>query len=120
MRTKITKMVVPWKLSKELEAAGIALKHDVSLLPPSGLYIPLVDETQANEALAVIEAHDGIDEVQLSQNNLKDEYQTALNTLEAIRDAQNMTNAQAIQAVQYIAKILIFLLKYLVRKFVGV
>ena len=46
---------------------------------------------------------------------LKDEYQNALDTLTTIRDASNMTNAQALQAVQYLAKVLILLLKFFAR-----
>ena len=43
--------------------------------------------------------------------DLEAEYQTAITTLTQIRDAQNLTTTQAIQAVQYLAKVLLLILK---------
>jgi len=67
MRLKLTKTIVPYKLSDELRAASVSLRHDVALLPKDGLYIPLTDESQANELLptieSVIDAHDGVNDV---------------------------------------------------------
>lgn len=47
----------------------------------------------------------------------RDEYSNAVDTLEQIRDAETLTQAQAIQAIQYIAKVLLFLIKLLARVF---
>ena len=45
----------------------------------------------------------------------RNEYQNAISTLTDIRDAPTLTNAQAIQAIQYMAKLLLFLIKLLVK-----
>jgi len=66
MRIKISKTVVPYKLTRELIAAGVPLLAPVALLPKDGLYIPIL---QADEVLyidiinTVIDAHDGIDDI---------------------------------------------------------
>jgi len=128
MRIRVDKAIVPYKFTHELVAAGVPALR-VALLPKNGLYIELENEDDRNlyldTILAVIDAHDGIDEIGIeetqAQENLKAEYQNALDTLITIRDADpgNITNAQAVAAIQYIAKILVFLLKYLVRRLVG-
>ena len=51
----------------------------------------------------------------IDKQALKDEYQDAIDTLTTIRDATNPTNAQVVQAVQYLAKVLILLLKFFAR-----
>jgi hypothetical protein len=67
MRIKIDKNVRPWKLTRELRAAGVSLLHNVAALPKMGLFLPLADESQGEELLpvilATIEAHDGIDDI---------------------------------------------------------
>lgn len=81
MRIKIAKTIVPYKLSRELIEAGVLLSGKVANLPKGGLYIPLEDETQKNELLptieAVIEAHDGIDDIRV----LKDDAITQIKNL---------------------------------------
>lgn len=53
----------------------------------------------------------------VNKQQFKDEYQTAINTLTTIRDAdpQTVTNLQVIVAVQYEAKVLLFITKLLMR-----
>jgi hypothetical protein len=67
MRIRLTKTIVPYKLSRELIAAGVPLLRDVAPILTNGLYIPLVDESQGDTLLpvieATIEAHDGIDDI---------------------------------------------------------
>lgn len=59
-----------------------------------------------------------ITQQQITQRHaLRDEYQNATSTLTTIRDTVSPTNAQAIQAVKYMAKILIFILRYLAHDF---
>ena len=60
MQTVINKTIVPWKLGKELQAAGIA-HNGMSLFPGNVLDIALVNEAQAPQAQTVINAHDSID-----------------------------------------------------------
>ena len=75
MRIKIDKVIVPYKLTRELIAADVALAGSVSILPNSGLYIP-IDDAQAGELLptieAVIEAHDGIDDIAVIVQDAED------------------------------------------------
>lgn len=74
MRMRITKDIVPYKLSRELRAAGVELVHDVRPLP-NGLYVPLIDESQADELLDIIEtaidAHDGINDIAALKESAK-------------------------------------------------
>jgi hypothetical protein len=51
----------------------------------------------------------------LDKQAWRDEYQTALDTLTQIRDASSLTNAQAVAAIKYMAKVLIIVLKVLAR-----
>ena len=62
MRIKIFKTIVPYKLTRELYASGVPLSGPVALLPKNGLYIP-VDDDYLDIINAVIDAHDGIDDV---------------------------------------------------------
>jgi len=62
MRIKIYKTIVPYKLTRELIAAGVPLSGAVALLPKNGLYIP-ADVDYLDIINAVIDAHDGIDDV---------------------------------------------------------
>ena len=75
MRIKVDKVIVPYKLTRELLAVEIALTGNVGLLP-NGVYIPLTDETQADDLLptieTVIEAHDGIDDVAVLVQDAED------------------------------------------------
>lgn len=50
------------------------------------------------------------------KKNLKDEHLNAITTLEQIKDAPTMTQAQVIQAVQYMAKVMLFLVKLVARQ----
>ena len=63
LRTVVNKVIVSWKLEKELNAAGIQ-HQGMSLFGDSLLEVILVDENQAGQALTVIEAHTGIDTIQ--------------------------------------------------------
>ena len=75
MRIRAEKTIVPYKLSRELLAAGVPLSGAVALLPKYGLYIPLEDEAQKSEYLevitAMIDAHDGIDDITEKKEDAK-------------------------------------------------
>jgi len=47
------------------------------------------------------------------KQDLKDEYQTAITNLTQIRDAPTMTQTEAIQAIQYMAKVLLLLMRFI-------
>lgn len=49
------------------------------------------------------------------KQGLRDEYQNAVDTLTQIRDAESLTQAQAVQAVKYMTKLLLFLIKLYAR-----
>ena len=51
------------------------------------------------------------------KQNWRDEYQHAVSTLTQIRDASSMTNAEAVQAVKYMAKVLLFVVKLLAKTY---
>lgn len=53
----------------------------------------------------------------VDKSDLKAEYTTGIAKLTLIRDAPSMTQAEAIQAIQYMASILLFILK-VVRKLI--
>lgn len=50
-------------------------------------------------------------EVDQNKAELRQQYVTAVTTLESIRDAESLTQAQAISAVQYMARVLIWVLR---------
>ena len=74
MRLRANKTVVPDKLTRELKAAGVPVARPVILLPNTGVYIPLVDERQESNyletVLVIIEAHDGVDDIQERMDNI--------------------------------------------------
>jgi hypothetical protein len=49
------------------------------------------------------------------KQELRDEYENAVAALTQIKNASSLTQAQAVQAVQYMAKVLLFLIKLLAR-----
>lgn len=61
MKTNVTKIIVPWKLGKELIAAGIG--HNGMSLFGGELEILLANENQAVQAQTVLDAHNGIDPI---------------------------------------------------------
>jgi len=67
MRTRADKNIVPYKLTRELIAAGVPVVRQIALLPNNGLDIALPNEGAADVYLelinTVIEAHDGIDDI---------------------------------------------------------
>jgi hypothetical protein len=73
MRLRVEKQIVLDKLARELKAAGVPLARAVCSIP-NGLYIPLTDESQEPEysdlIIAIIAAHDGIDDVKQRLDNI--------------------------------------------------
>jgi hypothetical protein len=63
------KIIVLWKLGRELIAAGI--QHNGMSLFDNKLEILLVNDLQAAQAQTVIDAHDGIDTVLLRRESAK-------------------------------------------------
>lgn len=61
MRITVNKIIIPWKLGKELVAAGIA-HHGMSLFD-NVLEILLDNEGQSSSAQAVIDSHNGVDTI---------------------------------------------------------
>jgi hypothetical protein len=47
----------------------------------------------------------------------RDEYQNAVSTLTQIKEAQSLTNTEAVQAVKYMAKVLLFVVKLLAKSY---
>lgn len=72
MRISVIKNIVPYKLTAELQAAGIPVKRVASL--PGGLDIAINDDlvSQYEELInTVIEAHDGIDDIAVVEDGAK-------------------------------------------------
>lgn len=61
------------------------------------------------EEIALTKAREKI----ANQKQLRDEYHNAITTLESITNATSPTNAQIVQAVKYMAKVLLFILRHL-------
>jgi hypothetical protein len=61
MRTTVNKIIITWKLGKELVIAGIV--HNGMSLFGNELEILLTNENQVAQAQVVIDAHDGIDPI---------------------------------------------------------
>jgi len=105
--------------------SGSALREKFSLgefdfwIENSILYCPplpnLTEQDIADCIYDPVAFNEQIAEQEQAKSSLKDEYNNAVSILEQIRDAESMTQAQAVQAVQYLAKIMLFIVKILAR-----
>lgn len=108
-------------LYEDLIAAGLpvesaSLEHGVRLLPGSNMTLP-----QWNKLGEIVLSHQSpaaytdLLQFRADRDQLKNEYQSTVNTLLDIENRANPTNAQVITAIRFLAKTVRIMLKLFVR-----
>ena len=93
MRIRIDKVIIPYKATAELIAAGVPVRREIALLA-NGVEIPLVNENDVplyvDIIQTVLDAHDGINDIALIEDDAKQR-------LKAIPNWATWTEEQAVE-----------------------
>ena len=94
MRIRVDKIIVPYKATAELIAAGVPVRREIALLKNNGVEISLENEDDASLYKGIIEtvldAHDEIDDIALIEDDAKQR-------LKAIPNWATWTEEQAVE-----------------------